>query len=171
MIRKLGQNASTADKLDVARRRERLQVRIESFHRQAAQFWTADSMDHLASFDPSKDGDDLLLDSDEEEEEEEEETFFSSCPLDEPYAPELVSLLLPSNIGRQACEELGYLTYCQQEFQLRIGQANDALQGLRLALSRKAVMGSDPDGGCQCPTSCKDIHASQGRHDSAGCYG
>jgi hypothetical protein len=140
MIRKLGQNASTADKLDVARRRERLQVRIESFHRQAAQFWTADSMDHLASFDPSKDGDDLLLDSDEEEEEEEEETFFSSCPLDEPYAPELVSLLLPSNIGRQACEELGYLTYCQQEFQLRIGQANDALQGLRLALSRKAVM-------------------------------
>jgi hypothetical protein len=60
--------------------------------------------------------------------------------FDEPYAPERVLLLLPSNIGLQACEEQGYLMYSRQEFQLRVGQANDALQGLRLALSRKAVI-------------------------------
>jgi hypothetical protein len=139
MIRKLGGNPSTADKLDVARRRERLQARIESFHRQAAQFWTADSMDPtLNSVDKGKDREDLACDSDEEA--DEEEAFFGSSTLDEPYAPEHVLLLLPSNIGLEACEEHGYLTYSRQEFQLRVGQANDALQGLRLALSRKAVI-------------------------------
>jgi hypothetical protein len=138
MIRKLGRNPSTAEKLDVARRRERLQVRIETFHRQAAQFMTTDSMDPpMNTVDKQRDTE-YIWDSDEET--DEEESFFTSSPFHEPYAPEHVPLLLPSNIGLQECEQQGYLTYAQQEFQLRIGQANDALQGLRLALSRKAVI-------------------------------
>ena len=92
----------------------------------------------MNAVDKWRDGEYLPWDSDEEA--DEEESFFASSPFDEPYAPERVPLLLPSNIGLQVCEEQGYPMYARQEFQLRVGQANDALQGLRLALSRKAVI-------------------------------
>jgi hypothetical protein len=52
-------------------------------------------------------------------------------------------LLLPSNIGLGRCAALGYEAFAKQEKALRVGQMNDSLHGLRLAISRKAVIFRD----------------------------
>jgi hypothetical protein len=49
-------------------------------------------------------------------------------------------ILLPSALGKSRCVELGYESFAEQEVKLRIGEANDALHGLRLSLSRKAII-------------------------------
>lgn len=63
--------------------------------------------------------------------------------LDQPLAhegPEKALLLLPSNIGLARCIALGYQSFANQEKRLRVGQMNDSLHGLRMAISRKAVI-------------------------------
>jgi len=115
-------------------RQQRLQLRINDFQNRATQLWPVDN-DNLwlegTAADPS-----VLLPSDSEEEEE----LFSSSQVIVQEGPERAVLLLPSNIGLDRCIALGYETFVMQEKALRVGQMNDALQGLRLAISRKAVI-------------------------------
>jgi len=136
MIRKIGRNPSTAEKVDIAQRRERLQARIDAYDRQAAEFWAPEYVDIPSEGSNDREQDVLPSDS----EDEEEDYVFLSSPFKDSHCPETVALLLPSSIGVQACREAGYSTFVRQERTLRVGQANDALQGLRLALSRKAVI-------------------------------
>jgi hypothetical protein len=68
-----------------------------------------------------------------------EEDLFSSQSIVR-GGPEKALLLLPSNIGLTRCIALGYEPFARQEKALRIGQMNDSLHGLRLAISRKAVI-------------------------------
>ncbi|KAI6022844.1 hypothetical protein BKA83DRAFT_4492952 [Pisolithus microcarpus] len=49
-------------------------------------------------------------------------------------------LPLPSNVGVDACHTAGAYQLAEMELQLQIGQANDALHGLHLALANKAVV-------------------------------
>jgi len=79
-----------------------------------------------------------ILPTDSEEEE--------LSPLNQPTSyrgPEKALLLLPSNIGLARCIALGYESFAKQEKTLRVGQMNDSLHGLRLAISRKAVVFRD----------------------------
>ena len=136
MIRKMGRKPSTAEKIDIAHRRERLQARIDAFDQQAAEFWPPEYVDI-----PSDGPNDLeqdILPSDSED--KEEDNVFLSSSMDESHCPETVVLLLPSSIGIQSCREAGYSNFVRQELKLQVGQANDALQGLRLSLSQKAVI-------------------------------
>jgi len=48
--------------------------------------------------------------------------------------------VLPSTLGHEACENIGYGSLAEKEKKLRMGQANDALQGIRVALSSKAIL-------------------------------
>lgn len=138
LIRKLGRQPTTSQKLDLAQRRERLQARIDAFHQKAVQFWAPDDMDsHLHIPIISEDPHVELSDSDSDAE---EDNVFVTHPPNDPGAPELLPLLLPSNLGMEVCVENGYAGFASKEKTLRMGQANDALQGLRLALSRKAVV-------------------------------
>ena len=135
LARRLGRNASTKEKIDLAERQQRLQSRLDDFHVRAAQLWPVDDDDlwlEGGSVDPLD-----ILPSDSEEE-------FSSD--NRPIAcdgPEKSLMLLPSNIGSARCAALGYETFARQEKALRVGQMNDALHGLRLAISRKAVIFRD----------------------------
>ena len=50
--------------------------------------------------------------------------------------PERAPILLPSQFGKDTLNHLAIIPFTKQEIKLREGQANDALDGLRLALSR-----------------------------------
>lgn len=55
-------------------------------------------------------------------------------------AVENTVLLLPSALGYQACMAANLSAVVEKEIQLRQGQANDALQGVRLAIGQKAFL-------------------------------
>ena len=120
------------------KKRERLQLQIDKFHLQAAQFWCPDSNDNpLHHSDPWVDNN---LDGPDSEDEEEEVNIFQASPLEGRHPPEWQVLLLPSTLDLEAHKNQGYSIFVEHEKVLRMGQANDALQGLRLALSRKAII-------------------------------
>ena len=131
--RRLGRNASVKERLDLVERQQRLQSRIDDFHVSAAQLWPVDDEDLWLEGQAGEPLNILPTDSEEEEE------FLPHHPFGR-EGPEKALLLLPSNIGLDKCVALGYKSFAQQEKALRVGQMNDSLHGLRLAISRKAVV-------------------------------
>lgn len=61
---------------------------------------------------------------------------------DEDYLPipEQSRLLMPSSIGYKQCSEAGLTSLMDQEIQLREGQANDALEDLRMSLAHSCLL-------------------------------
>lgn len=57
-----------------------------------------------------------------------------------PLEVETTKIRLPSTIGLDQCTEAGLLHVVKKELKLREGQANDALQGLRMAIARKSFI-------------------------------
>jgi len=55
-------------------------------------------------------------------------------------APEHMSIFMPSSLQIADMHRLGLVTMASQELELRQGQANDALEGLRLALGNKSLL-------------------------------
>jgi len=55
-------------------------------------------------------------------------------------APEHMSIFMPSSLQFADIQRLGLVTMASQELELRQGQANDALEGLRLALGHKSLL-------------------------------
>jgi hypothetical protein len=136
VVRKQGNSPSTSERLDIAQRRERLQSRMEAFHRHAASLWGPDSPD-VSLYNPEDPED--LVPSDIEDDTDTIDNVFTS-PWEDHVAVETQPLVLPSNLGLETCQAHGLSTFVKQEKCLRIGQANDALRGLRLGLSKKAVI-------------------------------
>lgn len=56
------------------------------------------------------------------------------------FQPEKILISLPSNLGRDRCEELGIDGLVRQEITLREGQANDMLHAIRVHLADKAML-------------------------------
>jgi hypothetical protein len=130
--RRLGHNISIKEKLELVERQQRLQLRINNFQTRAAQLWPVDDSDiwlEGIAADPP----DLPSDS------EGEDLVSSTQPVLQDDS-EKAFLLLPSNIGLARCISLGYESFAKQEKALRIGQMNDSLHDLRLAISHKAVI-------------------------------
>jgi len=75
----------------------------------------------------------------------EEEDFTNPQPDEDPngwqtIAPEHMSIFMPSSLHIADIQRLGLVTMASQELELRQGQANDALEGLRLALGHKSLL-------------------------------
>jgi hypothetical protein len=140
VIRRLGKRPSTSEVLEVAGKRERLQARIDAYQKQAAQFWQPDAEEFRLQGpeiirDPIGDESDASDDADEDYQD-----VFAASPFDDHLPAEIQPLLLPSNLGMALCDQHGYSAFVKQEKTLRTGQANDALQGIRLGLSKKATI-------------------------------
>lgn len=137
-VGRLGRQPTAADIKSISQRRSRLQDQINDFHKKAIQFWGPP-----AEFEDNE-WEDLRFDKEEPSESESEgdddDVFLTASPLETPGAPERRPLLLPSTLGVDVCNTLGYNCFAQQELALRIGHANEALQGLHLCLSKKAVI-------------------------------
>jgi hypothetical protein len=54
--------------------------------------------------------------------------------------PERMTIFMPSSLQHADVQRLGLATMARQELELRQGQADDALEGLRLALGHKALL-------------------------------
>ena len=138
-VRKLGRKASTQERINVEEKRQRLQARIDTFNKHAVEFWGSD-MEEDSLVLPERIG---LSDQDSPDSEDsstEEDDVFSKSPWIDDLASEAQPLLLPSNLGMRVDRPEGPAKFAQQEKTLRIGQANDALQAIRLGLSRKSVI-------------------------------
>lgn len=135
LVAKLGTSPSKAELIDIAIKRQRLQARIDRYNSKAEEMWPP-------AFEIQPNGSSYCHDSTflYESDEEEVSSWENPRPLAEPGTPEKSSILLPSMIGLAGCRTMGYTELVEQELKLRIGQANDSLQGVRMALSRKAVV-------------------------------
>src|SRR5882724_530044 len=75
----------------------------------------------------------------------EEEDFTNPQPDEDPngwqtIAPEHMSIFMPSSLHSTDIQRLGLATMASQELEWRQGQANDVLEGLRLALGHKSLL-------------------------------
>jgi len=115
-------------------KRQRLQHQINAFEKR----WSAVGM--LGNFD----GIHLVNELSEAEIEtdadgEEESDGFEDIDDETGTKPEAVVLLLPSNLTPQDRQALGWEEMGKKEARLWVGQINDALQQLRIALGGKAL--------------------------------
>ncbi|KAG1895091.1 uncharacterized protein F5891DRAFT_1194606 [Suillus fuscotomentosus] len=140
-IRKLGRHPTETQTLDICRRRTKLQSRIDEFTIVAAI--------HLGEgFDVDDDIRDLHLDFIDDDSEgngidgsdTESDPEADGRQLRDSFYPEKIVIPLPSNIGVARCGELGVEHLIGQEIALQEGQANDALQAIRMHLADKAVL-------------------------------
>jgi hypothetical protein len=73
--------------------------------------------------------------TEEEEEEEEEEKRRPAIHTAHPMV-----IFIPSALGQEVCLKHGWLAVAAQEQELRVGQANECLKTLRLALGHKSLL-------------------------------
>ncbi|KAG2060992.1 hypothetical protein BDR06DRAFT_1049040 [Suillus hirtellus] len=139
--RRLGRHPTETQTLDICRHQTKLQSRIDEFTMVAAT--------HLSEgFDIDDEIRDLHLDfMDDNSENEgingsdtESEHEAHECRLWDLFHPEKTMIPLPYNFGVACCVELGVEHLIGQEIALQEGQANDALQAIRMHLADKAVL-------------------------------
>ena len=125
--------ASGSEKNDLLEKRRRLRIRIAAYEKLVAKLdvfhggdleiddWVAGGAENDIGLS------DNSSDSDEEAEEEDGH-------------PEHAAIFLPSQISKVERENHGLTEMARQEAALRVGQINDCLQGLRMALGEKSIM-------------------------------
>lgn len=130
-VRSLGTRPTTAEKIDLSKRRGKLRVRVAEHQKKARRFLklTEDEEDR-ENFDFEEaevllDTDDLASDVD---------VFYESTEI------EKYSIAMPSSLSATIWEDRSLRKAVQAETQLRIGQCNDALQGIRMAIGKKAFI-------------------------------
>ncbi|KAF9238952.1 hypothetical protein BU15DRAFT_74919 [Melanogaster broomeanus] len=129
-----GHKATEAQRLTLARKRDRLGTDVRSFVSDAPSFLGQIQVQSPDEWDSHSDDWIDYSGSDEDD----AEVAFGNI---EPHHEEESHLPFPSFMGRTACMELGIEWLAEEELELRKGQANDSLQHLRMALAEKA---SDP---------------------------
>jgi hypothetical protein len=120
---------SVSEKNDLLEKRRRLRIRIAAYDKLVAKldvFQNGDLEIEDLVTEGVEDGIELSDDSDEEAEEE--------------GHPEHAAIFLPSRISKVERENRGLAEMARQEAALRVGQINDCLQGLRMALGEKSIM-------------------------------
>ncbi|KAG2085886.1 uncharacterized protein F5147DRAFT_748656 [Suillus discolor] len=137
-IRRLGKHPTETQHLEIGRRWTKLQNQIDEF--------TIAAVTHLGEdFDLDDNIQDMEVDFiDHSEQEGDGDTDGELNPHEDPrcnvFCPKNVLLPLPSNISIQRCTKLGVVHLIGQEIALWEGQANDALQAIRVLLADKAVL-------------------------------
>ena len=138
-LQKMSQHATASEKTSIEDKRRKIEERLDQFNKKAEELIGEDAEDDLEimpQFTGWEDNDnedyanegncaDVWEEVDEEENSEK---------------PEMAPICLPSCLKQTDVQRLGLEVLASQELELRKGQANDCLQGLRLALGHKAVL-------------------------------
>jgi hypothetical protein len=143
-IRKQGPLLSKANKLKIATKRQNLNTRLDSFIAQLEQFVNNITLDALQSlYDlplktilPSQ-APDYQTDSGDDDP---NNPFISPLPPVLVHTAEIRPLPLPPTFGTTQSTSLGLDSLATKELKLREGQANDELQGVRMALGKKSFL-------------------------------
>lgn len=117
---------SLAEKKILLEKRQRLQARITNFEKKLSALTVMDNVENA----------DIIRVGVSEDQEEE----FSDDDEEVENAPEKSILLLPSNLTLNCRNRLGLDGLSKQEAELRMGQMNDALQQLKVALGGKSLI-------------------------------
>ena len=133
-ICKLGKTPTKSQHLEAFKRHDRLQSQIDVFHTWVAAYWIKDVALQEEFVDDSTNS------SDDDNSDYSKNVLVTPTLLSGPEDPERVPICLPSHFGRETIHERSMHTFVQVELKLWEGQVNDALQGLRLSLSRKSVL-------------------------------
>ncbi|KAG1814166.1 hypothetical protein DFJ58DRAFT_740006 [Suillus subalutaceus] len=140
-VKKLGRWLTDAQKLAIARRRNRMQGQIDEFVRVAVTF-LGDQLDEYDQLDlmimmlDAAELDSAGSSSDNPDRPDDKDQY--DTPVK--FTPETLVIPLPSNIGIERCAEWGVADLVLQEISLREGQANDAVHAIRVNLANKAVL-------------------------------
>jgi hypothetical protein len=120
-------------RLAINKKRELLQSRIDAFQAKAYNFMG--DLDDLQSeaTDDGAEWDDIT-------DEDIGRAGERRHQLERVFSPERSSLKLPSTVGQQWCKDNGFKDLIKKELNLRMGQANDALHALRVALGAKSFL-------------------------------
>ena len=132
LLRKVGKNPTVAESLDVQKRRQRLQQHVDQFLLRAKILWPLPAHQRPSEYCDKPWVDLGAPDSDDDEDDGQVPQFSGTV--------ESLTMYLPSTFGMETCTAAGYLRAASMEKALRIGQANDKLQSLRIAISRKACI-------------------------------
>lgn len=145
------------DRTKVGEKRQRLGRRILAFHSKSSAMIGEFDPDHLLLNEADVvAGDEIpdeeMVGSDGEEGDEPDDArnwVYEVDELDDQDLddeggitdyPEKIPLLIPSAIGNENLKSDRLQALASQEMKLRVGQANDSLEGLRLALGHKALL-------------------------------
>jgi hypothetical protein len=128
---------SSSEKKNLLDRRQKIQTQLATYHEKCTSACFSDSeIPELGAYPSdwySQGQADGEYDEDEEENDEEEEE-------EEEMLPETAKIFLPSNLSRDSRQQLGLEEMGRSEAMLRVGQANDALHRLRIALGEKSLL-------------------------------
>lgn len=149
-LRRVSRHATVITRRQLEERRQRLGRRISAFHSKASAVMGDFDLNALGLSEDDVERADVIPgsgvdDSDGEENDDPDmEPQWEDDDSDHGEGvveyPEKLPLLLPSTLGGDniACDDIGQLAGL--ELELRKGQANDCLEGLRLALGHKSLL-------------------------------
>lgn len=131
-IRSLGRKPTTAEKVELSKRRGKLKLRVAEHQKKARTFLkiTAEE-ENQDDFDFQEE--EILIDEDDHPSEIVD--LFYESPEIERYR-----ISLPSTITEQIRQARKLRKAVHAEVQLRLGQCNDALQAIRMAIGKKAFI-------------------------------
>jgi hypothetical protein len=126
---------------------QRVKAKLKKFNKQAKSIWgdvDPGNLSFLTSFSKGKEAEDTLGDWIDDDSDLESCHISEDDDLDQDIHPNPahtnVLLPLPSSIGVDACKNLERTSLMGQEIQLRLGQAYDALEDIRVALAHKSLL-------------------------------
>lgn len=135
-IRKVGQYATPQELIDIEKRRSKLGKRVADHQKRAAALLCLND-DELVDERFDNTYDDIELEDDDRDDSQ-------ANPLGNAVEGgrdiECFLISLPSSIGPEACRDRGITSLINMEVQLRIGQCNDSLQAVRLAIAKKSFL-------------------------------
>jgi hypothetical protein len=128
-IRHMSQHATPNQKLDLVKKRERIRSRIDAFHAKVPPYLIDVELD----LEPN----DWIAEDPEDLDDVDDSPSISQA---EEMDAERLPILLPSKIGLEKFMDADLSEIVKKELTLREGQANDALQGVRMTLGKKSFL-------------------------------
>jgi len=152
-VRKIGSHPTPDQQRDITLKRARLQERVDTFQKQAANILQDphnsgdDSWDNAPrretyigiEFDGIGEGEDDD-DRTSSAEEHDQMQLPGNCSTDGSADAEYISLHLPSHLGCDWCDGNAAKALAKAEIHLREGQLNDSLHHIRIALGHKSYL-------------------------------
>lgn len=137
-IRQQKKEPTPARAVEIANKRSALDTRVDKLFLAAHSFMSENGIEAIPEI-PLNDPDEREEDYDDEQEQPAAH-MFAEIEADRGEQPEHRRLPLPSVLGKEKCEELGLVEMMNKERGLRLGQANDALSSVQLAVGQKSFL-------------------------------
>ncbi|TFK60073.1 hypothetical protein BDN72DRAFT_550274 [Pluteus cervinus] len=137
-VRSLKTRMTTAQGIELTKKREALRTQIDTFHKRVLPFLGVSDTGPDDLFEGNDADDTWAPDIGDEAELEDELEELSSDYNESLIGPERDRILLPSRIGKEKCRKHGLKDLQEVEIALRCGQANEALHNLRMELGKRA---------------------------------